>query len=113
MPIFNRSVFFVGDCGPKKAINAVYRLRKKNTRVEFAETADGCVRHSGGDVFVWVRDLDKEGVVAHEMAHAACTIMEICNIPLCSDTEELMCYLIGWLKINVQDKVYKKLEGRG
>lgn len=110
VPIFNRSVFFVGDCSASDAEDAIYRLRKKRTQVSMLHTANGCVRDSGGDVFVWVKDLGKASVVAHELAHAACSIMELCGIELCRETEELMCYLIGWLKINIQDKVYDKWE---
>ena len=110
VPIFGRSVFFVGGCPAEDAEEAIYRLRKKRTQVSLTHTADGCVRDSGGDVFVWVKDLKRASVVAHELAHAACTIMEVCGIPQCRETEEVMCYLIGWLKINVQDKIYTKLE---
>lgn len=108
VPILNRSIFFVGDCTYKKAERAVFKLKKSRTEIEFTPTANGCVRSNGGDVFVWVKDLDNASVVAHELAHAACSLMEECNIPLCDQTEELMCYLIGWLKINVQDKIYTK-----
>lgn len=38
------------------------------------------------------------------------SIMETCGISQCRETEEVMCYLIGWLKINVQDKVYDKFD---
>lgn len=110
VPIFNRSVFFVGGCTGEDAEEAIYRLRKERTQVSLTYTANGCVRDSGGDIFVWVKDLDKASIVAHELAHAACTIMEVCGIQQCRETEEVMCYLIGWLKINVQDKVYKKYE---
>lgn len=110
VPIFNRSVFFVGNCDKEEAEDAVYKLRGKKTKVSFSCGADGCVRDAFGDIFVWVKDLDRASVVAHELAHAACSIMEVCNIPQCRETEEIMCYLIGWLKINVQDKIYEKLE---
>jgi len=110
VPIFNRSVFFVGDCSSEDAEEAVYRLKRLRTQVSFTCSGDGGVRDSGGDVFVWVKDLERASIVAHELAHAACSIMEVCGIPQCRDTEEVMCYLIGWLKINVQDKVYDKLE---
>jgi hypothetical protein len=57
-----------------------------------------------------VKDCERASVVAHELAHAACSIMEVCGITQCRETEEVMCYLIGWMKINVQDRVYDKLE---
>jgi len=110
VPIFNRFVFFVGNCSAEDAEDAIYRLKNKRTQVSLTHTAEGCVRDSGGDVFVWVKDLDKASVVSHELAHAACSIMEECGIPLCRDTEEVMCYLVGWLKLNVLDKVYLKYE---
>lgn len=108
VPIFNRSVFFVGDCSQEEGSGAVYRLKGRKTVVAFPYDSIGAVVRAGGDVFVWVEDLEIASVVAHELVHAAVSIMEICNIPLCRDTEELMCFLVGWLKINVQDKVYAK-----
>jgi len=109
VPIFSRSVFFVGDCDHLEAIDAVYRFRGKRTRIEFSAT-EGGVRDSGGDVFVWVKDTDRGSIVVHELTHAACSIMEICGIPQCRETEEVMCYLVGWLKIHVMDKIYEKKE---
>jgi len=110
VPIFNRSVFFVGGCSSEEAEAEIFKLQKKATSVFFDNTAIGGVRDAGGDVFVWVKDLKKASVVVHELVHAASTIMELCCIPLCRETEEVLCYLTGWLKINVQDKVYDKLE---
>lgn len=110
VPIFRCAVVFVGNCQGDEAEEAIYKLEKKRTRVSFTYDADGGVRDEGGDVFVWVKDLGWPSVVAHELAHAACSIMEIRDIPLCKETEEVMCYLIGWLKINVQDRVYEKFE---
>jgi hypothetical protein len=110
VPIFCRSVFFVGNCSRADAEEAVYRLWEKRTQVSFTHSALGCVRASGGDIFVWAKDLARSSIVAHELAHAACSIMEESGIPQCKETEEVMCYLIGWLKLNVQDKVYRKLE---
>lgn len=109
VPIFNRAVFFVGDCSPQDAEDAIYRLRRKRTQVSMSHSADGCVRDCNGDIFVWVRDCSRASIVAHELAHAACSIMDVCNIPQCRETEEVMCYLIGWLKINVQDKIFDKI----
>lgn len=109
IPIFNRAVFFVGNCSAKKASDVIYKLKRKGTKVEFTLSSNGGVREANGDVFIWVKDLNYASIVAHELAHAAVSIMECANIPLCSETEELMCYLIEWLKINVQDKVYNKL----
>lgn len=80
------------------------------SKVSFKEGSQGGVDTYKGDVFVWVEDLSKASVVAHELAHTACSIMDLCNIPLCAETEELMCYLIGYLKIKVQDRVYEKYE---
>lgn len=110
VPIFNRSVFFVGNCTQEEGEEVVYQLKGEKTVLAFPDACLGAVVTCGGDIFVWVKDLNKASVVAHELAHAACSIMEICNIPLCRDTEELMCFLIEWLKINVQDKVYAKLK---
>jgi len=108
VPIFNRSVFFIGNCSRERAEKECFLLKSKDSKIEFSHDSQGGVRIYEGDIFVWVNDLEKASVVAHELAHTAVSIMECVNIPLCADTEELMCYLIGWLKINVQDPVYKK-----
>ncbi len=110
VPIFLRHVVFIGDCSQNDAEDWIYKLRGKRTRCVFAENSNGGVRDVNGDIYVWVKDTSFASIVAHELAHVACTIMEVCHIPQCRDTEELMCYLIGWLKINVQDKVYEKKE---
>jgi hypothetical protein len=107
VPIFLRSVFFVGDCSVEEAIDAIYRLKGKRTRCEFPDGA-GAVRDIKGDVYCWVKDLEKGSIVLHELTHVACSIMEVCNIPQCRDTEEVMCYLVGWLKLNVLDVVLDK-----
>jgi hypothetical protein len=110
VPIFSRSVFFVGNCDDKEASDAIYQFDDKRTRIYFSATSLGGVRDAEGDVYVWVRDLSKASIVAHELGHAACSIMECCGINLCRETEELMCYLIEWLKISVQDPVYQEYE---
>ena len=110
VPIFNCSVFFVGDCNGIDAEVAIYKLRNKKTQISMNYQASGGVRDNGSDVFMWVKDLNMASVMAHELAHVACSIMELCNIPQCRETEEVMCYLIGWLKINIQDAVYTKFE---
>jgi len=110
VPIFRCTVFFVGDCSGAEAEDAVYKLGDRRTQVSFDHTSDGGVRSSGGDVFVWVKNLEQASCVAHELAHTACAIMENHGVPLCPETEEVMCYLIGWLKINIQDDVYEKYQ---
>jgi len=108
VPIFNRSVVFIGGCSKESASHEIFKLRGLGTVVQFSENSDGGVRSVGGDVYVWVADLNCASVVAHELAHAAVSIMDVCNIPLCTETEELMCYLVGWLKVNIQDSVYER-----
>lgn len=110
IPIFNRSVFFVGNCKAAKAIEKVYQLKKKKTQVWFDEGKDGQVVSVGGDIFCWVKDLNRSSIVAHELAHVACSIMEECGVPQCRETEEVMCYLIQWLKLYIQDPVYIKFK---
>lgn len=110
VPIFKCSVFFVGDCENVPAMDAIYRLRGKKTRCEIHDSNLGSVHTINGDVYCWVRDLEQGSTVLHELTHVACSIMERCGIPQCRETEEVMCYLVGWLKINVMDKVYAKRE---
>lgn len=110
VPIFQCSVFFVGDCSAGEAVEAIFRLKRKRTMVSLSDSNNGSVAVAGGDVFVWVKDLERGSVFVHELTHAACSIMQVKGIPLCDQTEEVMCYLVGWLKKSVMDKVYKKRE---
>lgn len=108
VPIFQCGVYFVGDCLAGEAIEAIFRLQRKRTMVALSDDNNGSVAVAGGDVFVWVKDMERGSVMLHELAHAACSIMETRGIPQCKETEEVMCYLIGWLKIHVMDKAYEK-----
>lgn len=108
VPIFNCSVFFVGDCDHVNAMDAIYKLKGKKTRCELEPGKDGQVRDINGDVFCWVKDCEQGSIVLHELVHVACSIMEVKGIPQCRETEEVMCYLSGWLKLHVMDKVYEK-----
>lgn len=100
----------VGDCDSLTADAAVFRLHRKGVKVTFTSDAAGCVCIAGGDVFIWVKDLDKGSVVMHEITHAAASVMQCCGIPLNADTEEVLCYLVGYLKIHLMDKIYTKRE---
>lgn len=110
VPIFNCSVFFVGDCDHIEAMDAIYKLRGKRTRCELSAGYDGLVRIINGDVYCWVKDAGRESIMMHEFMHVACSIMEIDGIPQCRETEEVMCYLGGWLKWAMIDKIHKKRE---
>lgn len=110
VPIFTCAVFLVGDCDHIEAMDAIYALEGKKTRCELTDGPLGSVRSVGGDVFCYIKDLEAGSVMFHELTHVACSIMEIHGIPLCTETEEVMAYLVGWLKINVMDPIYEKRE---
>lgn len=107
IPIFNNSVVFVGDCDAAEASDAIYRYKGKRSKVEFGGGCIGGVRDYGGDVFCWVSDTQKASIVFHELVHVASSIMETRNIPLCRETEELLAYLVQYLKLKLADKVWE------
>jgi hypothetical protein len=110
VPIFKTTVIFIGHCSAKEAEEKIYSFEDGKTQVFFSHTAIGGVRDKDGDIFVWVEDLNRASIVAHELAHAACVIMELNGILLHRRTEELLCLLIEWLKKNVQDVVYEEFD---
>lgn len=67
-----------------------------------------------GQIILWLpeipKDIDAEGVLAHEIFHTAVTIMLSRDIQLSNDTEELCAYLIGFLTIQIKNLIKKKYE---
>jgi hypothetical protein len=108
VPIYMCHILFVGDCDADRATDVIYRYKNKHIRVEFDNNLLGCCVGSGGDVFVWVKDLERGSVVIHELYHAAVMVMRNKGIPISEDTEEVTAYLLGWMKKKIMDKVYEK-----
>lgn len=105
IPIFNRSVVVCADCDELQAKQLFYDYEGKRNEIDVPEGKDGCVRHSKGDVFMWVRDSSRASIVFHELTHVAFSICELCGM---SFDEELIAYLMGWLKIEVADELFNR-----
>ena len=102
VPIFRMSVVACANCTPQEACNAIYAYEGKQTILDPRET-DGWVQHHAGDVFMWVRDLSQASLVFHELVHVA---YSICEIKGMQPDEELIAYLVGWLKMEIADKLF-------
>ena len=103
------SVVVCGDCSPERANDAFYDYRGVRAKIEFEDTAIGSVTHAKGDVYCWVSDTDLCSTIFHEMVHVAFTICEVKGM---KRDEELIAYLVGWLKINVVEKIQDLRDAR-
>lgn len=107
VPIFLTAVVFCGGCTAEEAAGAMYRYKGKKAVLEPRETS-GWVQTANGDIYVWVRDPAKQAsMVFHELTHVAFTICELKGM---APDEELICYLVGWLKMAVGDKIFERCE---
>lgn len=104
IPIFRMSVVTCANCNADKAQELFYSFKGKNSKVEARHT-DGWVQHYNGDIFMWVRDTEQASIVFHELVHTA---FSICEIKGMQPDEELIAYLVGWLKIHVADVLFEK-----
>ena len=103
VPIFNLSVLTVIDCTKSEAEEFVYDYESCRSKVSFENGTCGGVRIDRGDVFMWVKDSNRASIVFHELVHVAFAILEIKGI---GSDEELIAYLVEWLKINIVDVIY-------
>ncbi len=103
IPIFGISVVTCANCTPMEACNKFYEYKGERSLLVPRES-DGWVQHYAGDVFMWVRDLSYAHMVFHELVHVA---YSICEIKGMQPDEELIAYLVGWLKIEIADKLYE------
>lgn len=103
IPIFLMHVIFIGDCSAEEAAELAYNYEDGHAHVGFSQCGDGGVRVDKGDIYCWVKDTSKASFVFHELVHVAFSICEEKGIIA---DEELIAYLMGWLKINVSDKVF-------
>ena len=110
VPIFNLSVVFAGDCKAEEADDAFYDFRDRNDKsvrvvTGFADApreATASVTSAKGDVYCWVGNTDHCSTIFHEMVHVAFSICQTRGIEL---DEELIAYLVGWLEIEVVEKI--------
>lgn len=103
VPIFRMSVVVCANCTPQEACAEFYAYKGKQSMLEPRES-DGWVQHYAGDVFMWVRDLERASTVFHELVHVA---YSICEIKGMHPDEELIAYLVGWLKIGIADRLFE------
>lgn len=101
VPIFQMAVVVCADCEVRTAVNMMYDYEGHRTILE-PRDCPGWVQHAGGDIYMYVRDSEKGSLILHELTHVA---FSICEIRGMSYDEELICYLVGWLKLNVLDRM--------
>jgi len=105
VPIFENDIVVVHDCDVNEANAAVYDLEGLRTVVEFIDGL-GCCIIKGGDsnIYVWVRDpKETASTVFHELVHVA---FGICDQRGMQRDEELVAYLMGWLKGAIADTIF-------
>ena len=102
VPIFLMGVVVCCDCPPQEAVDAIYDYHGHRITLE-PRDCPGWVQHAGGDIYMYVKDADRGSIVLHELTHVA---FSICEIRGMKPDEELICYLVGWLKLEVMDRLY-------
>jgi len=103
VPMFRMAVCVCADCTSQEAVDAFYDYEGKRTILD-ATGSTAWVQYAGGDVFMWVSDTSEASVVFHELVHVA---FGICSTRGMEPDEELIAYLVGWLKIEVADKLFE------
>lgn len=103
IPIFNRSVVVCVDCEYAEAREHIYDYKGFRTEIPEISSGRGACVLTGGDAFMWVKESDDASTVFHELVHVAWGICELCGI---RTDEELLAYLMGWLKQNVADAIF-------
>ncbi len=107
VPIYNLSVVCIAGCEFEDAKAELYVRHRVDLGGDDGYARGRCVCHEG-DVYLWVKDLERGSDFIHEVTHAATAIMELRGIPLSYETDEVLAYLMGWLKINLLDVVYEE-----
>lgn len=109
VPIFDMAVVFCGDCPAEEANNAFYDYEGTRAKIQFEDTNRGSVTDCNGDVYCWVKNTDWCSTIFHEMVHVA---FSICEVKGMEPDEELIAYLVGWLKINVVERIQDERDVR-
>jgi len=107
VPIFNIGVATCVGCSAQEARNAFYDLDGLRFVVPVPEKSRGacCIPDdAGAEIFMWVEDPDENAsVVFHELVHVA---LGICDLKGMQRDDELIAYLMAWLKIEVADRIF-------
>lgn len=105
VPIFGNDIVVVTNCSAEEANVAVYDLNGLRTVVEFLEGRGCCiVPDHGSEIYVWVKaPRENASTVFHELVHVA---FGICDQRGMQRDDELVAYLMGWLKKEVADRIF-------
>jgi hypothetical protein len=105
IPIIHVPIIYCVDCQKEDAAKAFYNYNGERSVFEPSCNADGGVQAINGYIFLWVEGETKQkaSVLIHEMVHICCTALDMVGI---ERDEELIAYLMEWLKINLMDKIH-------
>jgi len=106
VPIFDVSIAVCTGCTAEEAQNQFYDLQGYRSVVNIPDRSDGAcyVPEGASEIYMWVDDPMKHAsTVFHELVHVA---MGICDQRGMDQDEELIAYLMGWLKKNVADRIF-------
>jgi len=107
IPIFGRSVLTVINCSEHDAIKTFCDYVGKDLNLtkpslDMTHDADGWCQHSGGDLYIWVKN-ESSSILIHEFVHAA---FGICRLTGAGADEEIIARLVEYLKLNLLDEIY-------
>lgn len=104
VPIFDISIVVCTDCSKEEAKDAFYDYEGKRTIVDMSERCVGRCGLIDGDIYLWVESPNEFARhVFHEIVHAA---QFICEAKGMEKDDELIAYLVAWLKVEVADKIF-------
>ncbi len=88
-------------------MDAFYHFEDSKSRVEVPTGAHklGSVTEYDSDIFMWVKDPNNNAsTVFHELVHVIHSLCDLKGIEVID--REFEAYLMGWLKIEVSDKIF-------
>jgi hypothetical protein len=107
VPIFESKIAFIDD---EDKFNHLLKSSDIDTEIPEWGESFGFVfiigGENGSELHVFCLCDYTVGNVAHEAKHLAVNIMEFKGIPICSETEEVEAYLIGFL----MDEIHKHIK---
>lgn len=106
VPIFDMAVVVCAFCNRQEATLQFCSYADHGAVIFINDNALGTVAHESGDVYMWVEDPKlRPRHVFHELVHVA---QAVCEVKGMQKDDELIAYLVAWLKTEVADRLFEE-----
>jgi hypothetical protein len=100
--IYPFDLLFCYNCSDKNIRDYVeknfYKLTKREEKnLTFSNMVGGTVMLEGGQTILWIKNKHDLGVLAHEVYHAVCFLMDRIDVQLSESSEEAFAYAIEFM----------------